>query len=48
MTYKHQFIKFMVENGVLKFGEFTLKSGYARRTRLQGHTACGYNGCFAL
>ncbi len=27
MTYKHQFIKFMVENGVLKFGEFTLKSG---------------------
>ena len=27
MTYKHQFIKFMVENGVLKCGEFTLKSG---------------------
>lgn len=27
MTYKEQFIKFMVENGVLKFGEFTLKSG---------------------
>ena len=27
MTYKQQFIKFMVENGVLKFGEFTLKSG---------------------
>ena len=26
MTYKQQFIKFMVENGVLKFGEFTLKS----------------------
>ena len=27
MTYKQQFIKFMVENGVLKFGEFILKSG---------------------
>ena len=27
MNYKEQFIKFMVENGVLKFGEFTLKSG---------------------
>lgn len=27
MTYKQQFIRFMVENGVLKFGEFTLKSG---------------------
>lgn len=27
MTYKQQFIKFMVKNGVLKFGEFTLKSG---------------------
>ncbi|MDE6504496.1 MAG: orotate phosphoribosyltransferase [Clostridia bacterium] len=27
MTYKEQFIKFMVQNGVLKFGEFTLKSG---------------------
>lgn len=27
MTYKQQFIKFMVENGVLRFGEFTLKSG---------------------
>lgn len=26
-TYKQQFIKFMVENGVLRFGEFTLKSG---------------------
>ena len=25
MTYKQQFIKFMVDNGVLKFGEFTLK-----------------------
>ena len=27
MTYKQKFIKFMVENGVLRFGEFTLKSG---------------------
>ena len=27
MTDKQQFIKFMVENGVLKFGEFILKSG---------------------
>ena len=27
MNYKQQFIKFMVDNGVLKFGEFTLKSG---------------------
>lgn len=26
-NYKRQFIKFMVDNGVLKFGEFTLKSG---------------------
>lgn len=27
MDYKKQFIKFMVESGVLRFGEFTLKSG---------------------
>lgn len=27
MTYKESFIKFMVESGVLTFGEFTLKSG---------------------
>lgn len=27
LTYKEEFIKFMVESGVLKFGEFTLKSG---------------------
>lgn len=27
INYKRQFIKFMVDNGVLKFGEFTLKSG---------------------
>lgn len=27
MTYKQEFIKFMVENGVLRFGQFTLKSG---------------------
>ena len=26
-TYQEQFIRFMVQNGVLKFGEFTLKSG---------------------
>lgn len=26
-TYKQEFIRFMVSNGVLKFGEFTLKSG---------------------
>ena len=26
-TYKQEFIRFMVENGVLKFGQFTLKSG---------------------
>ena len=26
-TYKEKFIKFMVSSGVLKFGEFTLKSG---------------------
>ena len=26
-TYKEEFIRFMVDNGVLKFGEFTLKSG---------------------
>ena len=26
-TYKENFIRFMVDNGVLKFGEFTLKSG---------------------
>ena len=26
-TYKQEFIRFMVNNGVLKFGEFTLKSG---------------------
>ena len=27
LTYKEEFIKFMVESDVLKFGEFTLKSG---------------------
>lgn len=27
LTYKQEFIRFMVNNGVLKFGEFTLKSG---------------------
>jgi len=27
LDYKQQFIRFMVDNGVLKFGEFTLKSG---------------------
>ena len=27
MTYKQEFIQFMVANGVLRFGEFTLKSG---------------------
>ncbi len=27
LTYREEFIRFMVENGVLKFGEFTLKSG---------------------
>ena len=27
MTYKKEFIKFMVDSGVLRFGEFTLKSG---------------------
>jgi orotate phosphoribosyltransferase len=27
LTYKQEFIRFMVENGVLRFGEFTLKSG---------------------
>ena len=26
-AYKQEFIKFMVESDVLKFGEFTLKSG---------------------
>ena len=26
-TYKEEFIRFMVDNGVLRFGEFTLKSG---------------------
>ena len=26
-SYKEEFIRFMVANGVLKFGEFTLKSG---------------------
>ena len=26
-TYKEEFIRFMVQSGVLKFGEFTLKSG---------------------
>ncbi len=26
-TYKEEFIRFMVQNGVLRFGEFTLKSG---------------------
>ena len=27
LTYKEKFIQFMVESGVLRFGEFTLKSG---------------------
>ena len=31
LTYKQQFIKFMVENGVLKFGEFTLKRPHSSK-----------------
>ena len=27
LTYREEFIRFMVDSGVLKFGEFTLKSG---------------------
>ena len=27
LTYKEQFVKFMLGNGILQFGEFTLKSG---------------------
>ena len=27
LTYKEEFIKFMVNGGILRFGEFTLKSG---------------------
>ena len=83
--YKKQFIQFMVENEVLCFGDFTLKSGRkapyfinagkyrtgaqaaklgyaeggamrgfasrtqgqctdARRSRLQGHSACRFHG----
>ena len=30
-SYKQEFIDFMVESHVLKFGEFTLKSGRSRR-----------------
>ena len=26
-NYKHEFVKFLIDGGVLKFGEFTLKSG---------------------
>ena len=38
-AYKKEFIEFMVESQVLKFGEFTLKS-------IQGHSAgCCYRHC---
>ena len=30
-SYKQEFIEFMVESDVLKFGEFTLKSGRKSR-----------------
>ncbi len=31
-AYQRQFIEFALEKGVLKFGEFTLKSGRKSRT----------------
>lgn len=31
-AYKQEFIKFMVESDVLKFGSFTLKSGVSPRS----------------
>ena len=33
MTYKEEFIKFMVDSGVLTFGDFTLKSGRFHQLR---------------
>ena len=33
-SYKQEFIKFMVESDVLKFGEFTLKSGSMIHTEM--------------
>ena len=53
--YKEEFIHFMVEADVLKFGEFTLKSGRKSpffmnagvRTSLQGYSAwCCDSDCF--
>ena len=35
--YKQEFIEFMVDSNVLKFGDFTLKSG--RKSRIQRHSA---------
>ena len=37
--YKREFIEFMVESDVLKFGEFTLKSGRSEEhtSELQSH-----------
>ena len=33
-TYKQEFIDFMVESDVLKFGDFTLKSGRSEERRV--------------
>ena len=36
--YKKEFIEFMVESNVLKFGEFTLKSGRKSPFFMNSHT----------
>ena len=39
--YKEEFIGFMVDSGVLRFGDFTLKSGTSD-ARLDWFTVCDY------
>lgn len=43
--YKQEFIEFMVDCNVLRFGEFTLKSGRKSPVFYECRTLC--NGCTA-
>ena len=39
-SYKQEFIEFMVDSDVLKFGEFTLKSGIEKRKEISVFYEC--------
>ena len=43
-AYKQEFIEFMVESDVLKFGDFTLKSG--RKSPFFFGYNCASNACY--